>query len=294
MVLLVYAIQPAASTPTFPAVEDTFLYELHANYKAVNTTGPSLDYNIDIDVTHTIQNTSNDFYWANLTTTFNGPSEIFGPLTGNTTWTAFCHEYASAGEIRRLWDVTDLDWTDFSTGYSYDLFFIPQQTLPGDWLWFGTGNDVGDYSAYAVQVEQGETHILGNIDEIRTYLDTVMVGIRYDDHLNATHYPAENDFEHTGWFNMTWEWSLGFLVEISFDIYENLNPNHPSNNNITSVDIEGYMRLVYLSTQDSPLPMPDPAAAAATMNLILGLAGGVVLGLLIGIIIAYLMWKRGK
>lgn len=287
VVLLFYSLQPAASNPAFPAVGDTYDYEIRANYLAVNTTGPNLSYNIQVDMTHTIQNSSGNFYWANTTLTYLGPSDIFGPLTGNTTWTAYCHEYASAGEIRNLWGVNDSDWSDFDSDYFFDIFFIPQQTVPGDWLWFGSGNDLSDYSAYAIQTEQGPQMIVGGVP-----LDTVNVGFRYDLHVNATHYPSENDFDTVGWFNMTWEWSLGFLVEVSFDMYQNLNPNHASNDNITSVDIEGYMRLVSATTQDLPIAMSS--LAAAPMNLILGLAGGLVLGLIIGIIIAYLMWRRGK
>ncbi len=289
MVLMFYGLQPATSNPGFPAVGDTYDYEMRVNLEAVNTTGTNPSYNIQMDMTHTIQNSSNDYYWANMTTTFVGPTELFGPLTGNTTWTAFCHEYASAGDIRYLWSIDYLNWSDFiSSTAPYDYWFIPQQTLPGEWLWFGTYQDDGDYMAFAMQVGQGTSLFVSGVT-----LDTVSIGFRFDQHINATADPGAQMYDMTGWFNMSWEWSLGFLADVSFDIHLNMNPNHNSNFNITSADIEGYYRLVSFTTQDTPIAMPN-LAAAASMNMILMLVGGVALGLIIGIIIAYLMWKRGK
>lgn len=283
-----YGLQPATANPGFPAVGDTYDYEMRLNLNAVNTTGTNPSYNIQMDMTHTIQNSSNDYYWANLTTTFVGPADVFGTLTGNTTWTAFCHEYASAGDVRLLWSVDYLNWSDFvSSSAPYDIWFIPQQTLPGEWLWFGTQYEYGEYTAFAMQVAQGTSMVVGGVT-----LDTVNIGFRFDSHANATEYPDIQMYDMTGWFNMSWEWSLGFLADVSFDIQLNMNPNYNGNFNITSADIEGYYRLVDFTIEDTPIPIPY--FAAAPMNLFLGLAGGVAIGLIIGILIAYLMWKRGK
>lgn len=246
----------------FPADGDTFDYTLSISVTGVNTTGTDLSETLSLGIGVDFINSSGDYYWANHTFTFpNDP--MFYPLNGTTVGSGLCH-YHPDNEAPLMITPVSYNWSLLSYSWISDLFLIEAGTQPGDTITFGSGYSddstfVGPYDEYPYADPYGGYYMQftlpvgpgAPLTVGAATLSTVMIGMDFEQHYNASN-PTYSMWDMTAEFNSSWEWSLGFLADMSFDIYMNLNPNIPSmlGVNLTSLNIEGGITLSSYTTTD--------------------------------------------
>ena len=290
--LLLSLGRPIAANPSFPADGDTFEYDVAISMTGVNaSTGPNYSetYSLDYDVE--IINHTGDFFWANHTTTYpNDP--IYYPYNGTTQGMGTAHYYPSTGIPLMYSPMDSSNWSaGVYPGWVSDFMFIESGTQPGDTITMGYGSHAtgalpysGYYTLFDMPVGPGTPLVVSGVT-----LSTVMVGLTYEDHYNSSN-PTYTYWDMTAEFNVSWEWSLGYLAEVQFDIYLNLNPNYPPNLNLTNFNIEGSMTLVSADTDDPISPGPWEAAPAIPGFPI----EAVLMGLFAALVPVVLIRKRRK
>jgi hypothetical protein len=296
--LLLSLATPAAAQGTFPADDDQLDYEIRVDTLLKLAQGPpDYDYDIEIDMSHLIQNSSNDFYYANMTWTWVGPSDLFGPYTGESNWTALMHHYQT-DEVPHIHIYADMyDWTSYSPFWFTDLFYITPGLEPGDAVHFGYSDMTGPpgttwyenntYWFFGVPVMAGPAFVVGG-----NQLSTVKIGMHYEYHENVTLNPSPYygywDMEFD--FEMIWEWSLGFLCQINFDYYVNTYPYSMSAP--TEIFVTGNMTLVDYSLAAAPVAY-GIAPGAELLPIIIAVVAIIII---ICIIIFFLIWRsrQGK
>jgi hypothetical protein len=293
----------------FPADGDTFEYDFAVNITGVNTTGPNYSESYTFDMGVDFINSTGDYYWANHTITY--PDEdVWYPYNGTTTGMGVCH-YHPDNEAPLMFNVFQSNWSLLADYWSSDYMFIEGGTQPGDELVFGYGDTYDSsmwydgfswwdedpyadpyatwYQQYTLPVGPG-TPLAVNGGAVT--LSTVMVGMDYEQHYNSSN-PTYSMWDMTAAFNVSWEWSLGFLAQVQFDIYMNLNPNKPFmpfGINLTRMDIEGGITLVNAELTDPVQPGPwemPPAIPGFPIEAVL-------MGLFAALIPVTLLRKRRK
>ncbi len=275
----------------FPHDNDRLDYEFKMDYLMKFAHGPpDYDYDIEVDISHVIQNSSGDLYWANVTATWVGPTDIFGPYTGLSNWTALLHHYQT-GEIPQLIMVNPEDWSEYAPFWTSDLFFIEPGLVPGDSVRLGYSDSSGppyennSYMAVGIPVTQGPDFAVGP-----TLLNTVEIGLDYLYYANNTIYTGNDYWDMTVDFEIIWEWSLGFLCQINFDYYINLRPYDPWAP--TEIFASGNLTLVDYSLTDTPAAYIGAGAGAAGLPIIMAAVAAVII--IVVIIIIFLYWRSRK
>jgi hypothetical protein len=291
--LLLFSSRPASAIdPLFPSDNDVLEYKLLVDATAVYGMGP-FSYGIEMDMTHTIQNSSGDLYWANTTMTPVAPVELFGPYIGETEWDTMLHHY---GEIPHVHLVSDSDWSDFDYGWMTNLFFIPSPTEPGDNIYIGQTFSYNDNSSYyyaSFPVLPGPSITVG-----ANQLDTVKIGLSSVYHVNWTHlynYPYYTVLDLNTDIEILWEWSLGFLTQINFEFYYNEYAHYGWQ--MSELFVKGNLTLVDYSLAATPLAYTGGAAAAAAasaaaMGMMIAVAAVIII--IVVIIIIFLIWRSRK
>lgn len=288
--------RPVTANPSFPADGDTLEYDISISITGVNaSTGPNLSETFSLDAVIEFINHSGDYYWANQTVTF-PDDEIFYPMNGSTIASGGCH-YHPDNEAPLMFPVNPTNWTQLAPMWSSDILLIEGGTQPGDTLTFGYGetgymyNDPpyadpygGYYTQFTLPVGPGSPLVVSGVT-----LSTVMIGMDYEQHYNSSN-PTYPMWDIVAEFNVSWEWSLGFLAQMQFDIYLNLNPNYPGNMNLTSLNIEGGITLVSAITVDPVSPGPWEAVPAIPGFPIVA----VIMGLFAALVPVVLVRKRRK
>ena len=281
---------PVTADPLFPSDNDRLDYEIRTDMLLIDADGPPHEeYDMAIDMTHTIQNSSGDLYWANITTTYISPVEIFGSLIGNTTWGAYLHHYVT-GEVPHMHLVTSMNWSDYSPYWFTDLFFISPGLVPGDSVLFGYSDNSfpyenNTYTYFGIPVMAGPTFTVG-----LNQLSTVKLAFSYEYHINRTQYPSDYVWDEIIDFEIIWEWSLGFLCQVNFDYYVNYNPDY--HGGMTEAFQSGNVTLVDYLLAASPVAYFDAAAAAAgALPIWIAVIAVVVI---VCLIIFFLIWRSRK
>jgi hypothetical protein len=292
--LLLTLARPVTAQGTFPADDDQLDYEIRVDSLTKIAAGPpDYDYDIEIDVSHIIQNSSNDFYWANITSTYIGPSDIFGSSTGESDWVAIMHHYQS-GEVPHFHLVEWDDWSNYSPFWFTDIFYITPGLEPGDSMSIGysdiyypPGETVFENNTYwffNLPVMAGPAFVVGG-----NQLSTVKIGFHTEFHANSTLSPSADIWDMTMDFEMIWEWSLGFLCQINFDFYANPRPYDPWYP--TEIFVKGNMTLVDYSLAATPAAY-GVAPGAELLPIILAVVAVIII--IIVIIIIFLFWRSRK
>jgi hypothetical protein len=292
--------RPGTVSAAFPADGDTYEYEISVSMLGVNTTGPNFSETYSLDMGVEFINSSGDYYWANHTITYpNDP--MYYPYNGTTQGDGMCH-YHPDNEAPLMFDPLSSNWSRLYYMWQSDYMFIEGGTQPGDELTFGYGqagtssyddppyeDPYGTYY-YQFTLPVGPGDPLAVNDGAVT-LSTVAIGMDYEQHYNQSN-PTYGMWDMTAEFNVSWEWSLGFLAQVQFDIYMNLNPNIPSpfGVNCTTMDIEGSITLVNAELEDPVQPGPwemPPAIPGFPIEAVL-------MGLFAALIPVTLLRKRRK
>lgn len=250
--LFAVALPPtSAAHPAFPADNDTLTYEIRGQDYVTYYNGSRFSFPIEIDLSHKIVNHTGNWYFANISLTLRKPA-IMLPfnVTGARNWTAAVHYYANNGEIRRLYIPNRINWSELSETFMSDLLFIPQQTIPGQTVyWLSPLGGSHEWAEVGLPVELGPSHTVGSMT-----LSTVgmLLNSRYQFNgtVTAGTDVLSSEFSGEGY----WEWSLGFLTRLLFDYTEIINPNCARNHNATRVDIMGTCTLVSHTLADTPIP----------------------------------------
>ncbi len=296
--------RPTTVRAAFPADGDTYDYTLSINLTGTNNTG-SNHYSESYSLTAGVDfiNHTDDYYWANHTMTF-PDDDIWYPLNGTTIGSGVCH-YHPDNEAPLMFPMNYANWSQISYSWTSDPMFIEAGTQPGDELAFGYGYSydttyVGPYDEYPYADPYGDyyyqfTMPVGagaplSVNGGTATLSTVMVGFEYEMHYNSSN-PSYPMWDMTAVFNVSWEWSLGFLAQMQFDIYTNLNPDYPSNYNLTDFNIEGGLTLTDVSTEDPVAVGPWDVVAPPIPGFPLA---AVIMGLFAALVPAVLIRKRRK
>ncbi|MFX1562331.1 MAG: hypothetical protein ACFFDP_03375 [Promethearchaeota archaeon] len=284
--LLVFSITPASAlNPAFPANGDRLDYEIRGQVDGVNTTGPNYSYPIEFDMSHLIVNHTGITYFANVTILMKEPADLFHLAPeGNETFFCLAHNYSSSGQVRYMYQINPLDWDEWAPYYSLDYFFIPQQTQIGDTVFFGTYDEYAEsIYMYGIPMGVGPNMVVGT-----TTLSTVGGFFEYQYHYLGTVDNSISTIDMEIKASFYWEWSLGFISHVRFELYENLNPNYEYNYNITQVNAWGTLNLTSYSLTDTPIP--------ATFTLPTGIPGfpiaAIGAGLLVALVPTIILRKR--
>jgi hypothetical protein len=302
--LLMLSLGRSPVRAAFPSDGDTFDYDFSLSMTGTNNTGSNhYDETIAFDMGVEFINHTDDYYWANHTMTF--PDDpMFYPYNGTTIGSGACH-YHPDNEAPLMFSVNYMNWSQLSYGWTSDPMFIEPGTQPGDELTFGSGygydtTDVGMYDEYPYADPYSDYYTqftlpVGpgtpiTVNGGTATLSTVVVGFSYEAHYNTSN-PTYPYWDMTAVFNVSWEWSLGFLADVSFDIYMNLNPNYPSNYNLTDFNIEGGITITDVSTTDPIAVGPWDAVAPPIPGFPIA---AVLMGLFAALVPAVLIRKRRK
>ncbi len=288
VLLVISTTTPAAAQ--FPADDDELDYEIRIDSLTKVAAGPpDYDFDIAMDVSHIIQNSSGDLFWANITTTYVGPYELFGSMTGESDWVAILHHYQT-DEVPHIHLVDMYHWDNYSPYWFSDIFYIEPGLVPGDCMHIGYSDtsmpyENNTYMFFGVPVMPGPAFtVAGN------QLSTVKIGIGYEYHENMTLNPSPYydmwDMEFD--FEMIWEWSLGFLVQINFDFYINLYPYDVFAP--TEIFVKGNMTLVDYSLAATPVAY-GVAPGAELLPIIIAVVAIIII---VCIIIFFLIWRSRK
>ncbi len=291
--LLISLATPAASQGTFPADNDQLDYEFKADALFKYAVGPpDDDYDIQVDFSHVIQNHTDDMYYANATATWVGPSDIFGPYTGLSNWTALMHHY-DEDTILHIHPMNPMDWTEYAPFWFSDIVYITPGLIPGDTLQFGYSQssppyENNTYMAFGIPVMAGPTFTVG-----LNQLSTVKIGFDYLYYENQSIFypPYSGYWDMTVEFEIIWEWSLGFLCQINFDYYVNLYPY--SMWDYTEIFMSGNLTLVDYSLAATPTAYTGAINPAANLPIIIAVVAVVIVICIIIFLLIYRS-KRGK
>lgn len=276
--IFIFGLSPAAALdPAFPADNDELVYEIRGAYDAVNTTGPDINYPIEFDLYHLFVNHSGNYYYVNMSIFMKEPATLLGlDPAGNWTWMSLCHYYVNDGATRYLYSNNPYNWSELATSFLLDIFLIPKGTEPGDTVVMGTGGSTS-WTGFELPVGPGTPLVVDS-----TTLYTVGMNFTYETHWTGPITGSVSMIDMVLSAYIEWEWSLGFLTRISFDLYENLNPNYNGNYNITSVIVNGDFTLVDYTLTDTPSGPYTPTIP----TLPTGIPGFPIEALAIGMLLA--------
>jgi hypothetical protein len=271
-------------------VGDRLDYEIRADMLVKYAAGPpDDDWDLEIDMSHVLQNASGDMYFANMTFTWLGPHDFFGPLTGESNWSAVMHNFMT-GYTPQMYVINPMDWSEWAPFWFSDALYITPGLEPGDSVQFGYSDDSGPpyenntYFLMGIPVMAGPVFSVG-----LNQLSTVKIGMDYLYYSNSTLYPTST-YDMTMSFEMIWEWSLGFLCQINFAYYANYYPSdiwQP-----TEVWVNGNVTLVDYALAATPLAYMGGAAAGASLLPVIIAVVAVII--IICIIIFFLIWRSRK
>jgi len=286
--LFAAALRPAsAAHPAFPADNDTLAYEIRGQDYVTYNNGSRFSYPIEIDLSHKIVNHTGDRYFANISLTFRKPPILLQlNLTGVLNWTVLVHYYADSGEIRRLYTANRLNWSELSGAFMSDLLFIPQQTVPGEtvyWIWPQAESE--EWTEFGVPVDLGPIYTVGSMG-----LSTVRMLLNARYQYNGTVTTSTDVLSSQFFADGYWEWSLGFLTKLSFDYTKTINPNCLPNHNATQLWFVGTCSLVSYALADTPIPY---VPTTSTTPPIPGFSpASILLGLLVALVSLSIFRKR--
>ena len=291
--LLSLATAPPAAAYSHE-VGDRLDYEIRADLLIKYAAGPpDDDFDIEIDLSHVLQNASGDMHYANLTFTWLGPQDYFGPYTGESNWTAVAHNFMT-GYIPQMWSINPDDWSEMLPYWYSDIFYVAPGLEPGDSVQFGYSDMVGPpgttwyenntYFLVGIPVMAGPIFSVG-----ASQLNTIKIGMDYLYYSNSTMFPSDYQWDVTSSFEMIWEWSMGFLCQINFDYYVNSRPYNEWD--MTEMWISGNMTLVDYDLTNAPVPYYGGVPPPSPLPIIIAAVAVVII---IVIIIIFLIWRSRK
>jgi hypothetical protein len=286
-ILLVITLRPAAALdPAFPADGDILEYEVRGQVDGVNTTGPNYSYPIEMDISHEIINHSGNTYYANITILMKEPADLLHLAPeGNETFTSLAHNYTSGGATRYMHYINPFDWSEMDPSYSLDYMFIPQQTQVGDTVFFGAYDYMSEQIyMYGIPMGYGPSMLVDT-----TTISTIGGQFDYQYHYLGTVTGGTSTIDVEVSAKFYWEWSLGFISCVRFDLYENLNPNYQYNYNITSVNAWGTINITGYTLTDTPIPMTITTLPTGIPGFPIAAIGA---GLLVALVPTIILRKR--
>jgi hypothetical protein len=278
-----------AVNPAFPADHDTLTYDVHGNGDVYYHNGTHASYPIQATMTHTIVNHTGNWYFANMSVSVTQPADLLhldALHPSYDVWSPMVHYYQNNGDIRRLYlSVNPDDWTDFySDSFVYDFLFIPQGTTPGETVYWCMSGDSDSWEEIGFPIGLGTPYVIGS-----TSLSTVGMAFEMNYVYNGTVTTGPTTLGTQVSVEAYWEWSLGFLTKMNFDMSQQLNYKS-SVHNATQVDITTTIGLTGYSLADVPIPY---ITTTTTIPPIPGFpAVAVLIGLLIALVPVVLLRKR--